>query len=158
VGAGVAVLAVVAVAAVIILSGGDDSSAPPKPNTVAPPASSANTGANGTSKARKAPAKVNRPRFTVSVLNGPTVTGLARSASNRVTQRGYKGGLVTTDTGNQARRATQVFYDTGDRAAALDVARILGVGSRAVAQMDQNAKALAGGAQVAVFIGADKAQ
>ena len=53
---------------------------------------------------------------------------------------------------------TQVFYETNGKAAALDVAKILGVKAVNVKPMDANARVAADRAQVAVFVGADKAQ
>jgi hypothetical protein len=95
----------------------------------------------------------------LAVLNGTTVTGLARGAADKLTQKGYnEPNVVTNDTTNQARRISQVFYEGKARAAALDVAKILGVPSTQVKPMDANARALADRAQVAVFVGADKAQ
>jgi hypothetical protein len=101
---------------------------------------------------------VNRRSLTVAVLNGTTVTGLARSASDKVVAKGYKQGTVASDTTNQQRQATQVLYAGNQRAAAADVAKILGVPSSAVGKMDANAKVAAGSAQVIVYVGADKAQ
>ena len=66
--------------------------------------------------------RVNRGEVTVAVLNGTTVTGLARGASDKLTKAGFKPGVVTNDTTNQARSATAVLYADGNRRAALDVA------------------------------------
>ena len=66
--------------------------------------------------------------------------------------------MVTNDTTNQRRPATQVFYEAKARAAAFDVAKVLGVPTSQVKPMDANARALADRAQVAVFVGGDKAQ
>jgi hypothetical protein len=93
------------------------------------------------------------------VLNGTTVTGLARGAADKLTAKGYNEPVVVTnDSTNQARRTTQIFFEPQARAAALDVAKLLGVTTRNVKPMDANARALADRGQVAVFIGADKAQ
>jgi hypothetical protein len=152
----VGALAAVGVAVALILgsSGGGGGTAP-KPNTVTPPASS--TAGDG-GPAGQAPAKLDRGAVTVAVLNGTQVTGLARTASERVVQKGYKQGVVTNDGSATIRQTTQVFYDANQRAAALDVAKILGVRSSAVQQMTAAQKAQANGAQVAVLVGADKAQ
>jgi hypothetical protein len=154
-GAVLAVVAVLVVAGVLILGGGGGKPAS-KPNTVAPPSSSASSG--GSSSAKKAAAKIDRASITVSVLNGTTVTGLARSAADKVTGKGYREGAVTNDPANQQRPVTQVFYEPSGKAAALDVAKILGVKAANVKPMDANARVLAERAQVAVFVGADKAQ
>ncbi|MGZ6697273.1 MAG: LytR C-terminal domain-containing protein, partial [Solirubrobacteraceae bacterium] len=159
--AGVVVLAAAGgLAAAKILGGGSDNS-PSAPNTVAQPGGGSSSGSSGSSKggsSSKATPPVNRRALTVAVLNGTTVTGLARSASDKVVAKGYKQGTVASDTTNQQRQTTQVLYDGSQRAAALDVAKILGVLSSSVAKMDANAKLAAAGAQVIVFVGADKAQ
>jgi hypothetical protein len=150
---------VLAVAGILIFGGGGDEPAP-KPNTVAQPTSD-DTGAadGGAATPSTTPAKVNRKAVPLAVLNGTTVTGLARGAADKLTQKGYnEPNVVTNDTTNQARKISQVFYEGKARAAALDVAKILGVPSTQVKPMDANARALADRAQVAVFVGADKAQ
>jgi LytR cell envelope-related transcriptional attenuator len=155
IGAGVAAVAIVILAAVLLFGGDGGKPTTPKPNTVAQPTN----GAGGADAGTKPAARVDRASLTVAVLNGTTVTGVARSASDKVVAKGYKQGVVTNDTTNQLRQQTQVFYDGAEhRAAALDVARIVGVRASLVTQMDANARTLAGNAQVAVFIGADKAQ
>ena len=156
VGAVVGVIAVLAVAGILIFGGGGDEPAP-KPNTVAQPTT--DTAANGSSTPSKAPAKLNRKAVPLAVLNGTTVTGLARGAADKLTAKGYnEPNVVTNDTTNQRRPATQVFYEAKARAAAFDVAKVLGVPTSQVKPMDANARALADRAQVAVFVGGDKAQ
>ncbi|MEA2270132.1 MAG: hypothetical protein QOC64_2742, partial [Solirubrobacteraceae bacterium] len=154
-----AMAAVAVVLGVTLLGGGDGGGdqAAPRPNTVAPPASANTTGSSepqGSSSGR-----VNRPQVTVAVLNGTTFTGLARSASDKITQAGFRPGVVTNDTTNQARSATAIFYAEGHRNAALDVARIVGIGRDAVQPMDQQTRTLAGeDADVVVSVGADQAR
>jgi hypothetical protein len=147
------------VAGILIFGGGSDEP-PAKPNTVAQPTSDDTGAANGASTTpSKAPARVNRKAVPLAVLNGTTVTGLARGAADKLTQKGYnEPNVVTNDTTNQARPTTQIFYEARARAAALDVAKILGVPSAQIKAMDANARALADRAEVAVFVGADKAQ
>jgi hypothetical protein len=158
VGAAVGVLAVLVVAGILIFGGGDDNPAP-KPNTVAQPAADSTAGASGAATPSKAPAKVDRKAVPLAVLNGTTVTGLARGAADKLTAKGYnEPNVVTNDTTNQARPTTQIFYEAKARAAALDVAKVLGVATSQVKPMDANARALADRAEVAVFVGADKAQ
>ena len=148
----------IAVAAILLFGGGDDKPAP-KPNTVAPPSASAQNDAGATSGSpKKATPKLNRGATTVAVLNGTTVTGLAREASTKVIGKGYREGVVTNDQTNQQHPVTEVFYEPNAKAAALDVAKILGVKAANVKPMDANARVLADRAQVAVFVGADKAQ
>jgi hypothetical protein len=156
VGAVVGVIAVLVVAGILIFGGGGDEPAP-KPNTVAQPTT--DTAANGSSTPSKAPVKLNRKSVPLAVLNGTTVTGLARGAADKLTAKGYnEPNVVTNDTTNQQRPTTQVYYEAKARAAAIDVAKILGVPSSQIKPMDANARALADRAQVAVFVGGDKAQ
>ncbi len=157
VGGALGAVAVVAVAAILLFGGGGGDKPAAKPNTVAPPSGSG--GAASKTTPSKAPAKVNRKSFPLAVLNGTTVTGLARGAANKLTSKGYnQPNVVSTDTTNQARGATEIFYEPQAHAAGLDVAKILGVPSSQVKPMDGNARALADRALVAVFVGSDKAQ
>jgi hypothetical protein len=152
----VGVIAVLAVAGILIFGGGGDKPAP-KPNTVAQPTT--DTAANGSSTPSRAPAKLNRKSVPLAVLNGTTVTGLARGAADKLTAKGYnEPNVVTNDTTNQQRPTTLVYYEAKAHAAALDVAKILGVPTSQIKPMDANARALADRAQVAVFVGGDKAQ
>jgi LytR cell envelope-related transcriptional attenuator len=151
-------VAVLVVAGILIFGGGDGDKPKAKPNTVTPPASNA-ANSSGSDAAKKAAApKIDRASITVSVLNGTTVTGLARQASGKVTAKGYREGVVTNDTTDQQRPVTQIFYEPNGKAAALDVAKILGVRAVNVKPMDANARVAADRAQVAVFVGTDKAQ
>jgi hypothetical protein len=157
VGGALGAIAVVAVAGILLFGGGGDSP-PSKPNSVAQP-TTGNAGAANGSATPKAPARLNRKAVPLAVLNGTTVTGLARGAADKLTAKGYnEPNVVTNDTTNQARPATQVFYEPKARAAALDVAKILGVPTAQVKPMDANARALSDRAEVAVYVGADKAQ
>ena len=158
VGAVVAAIAVVAVAGFLLFGGGRRQARRPSPTPSPSPRGETTTSANG-SAAPKAPAKINRKAVPLAVLNGTTVTGLARGAADKLTTKGYnEPNVVTNDTTNQQRPTTQVFYEAKARAAALDVAKILGVPTAQVKPMDANARALADRAEVAVFVGGDKAQ
>jgi LytR cell envelope-related transcriptional attenuator len=158
IGAGVAALVVVGVAAFLLFGGGSDNKPTPNPNTLAAPSGAAAAAGNGQS-ATKAPAKLVRKDYPLAILNGTTVTGLARSAADKLTAKGYnEPNVVTNDPTNQTRAVTQIYFEPTARAAALDVAKILGVKALNVKPMDANARALADRATVEVFIGADKAQ
>ena len=51
-----------------------------------------------------------------AVLNGTTVTGLARAAADTLTSNGYhEPVVVTNDTTDQTRRVSEVFYEEGHR-------------------------------------------
>jgi hypothetical protein len=156
VGGALGVVAVLAVAGILIFGGGGGNKPAPRPNTVTPPASSAASGTG--SAAKKAAPKLNRGATTVAVLNGTTVTGLARGAADKVAAKGYREGVVTNDQTNQQHQVTEIYYEANAKAAALDVAKILVVTTANVKPMDANARVLADRAQVAVFVGADKAQ
>jgi hypothetical protein len=96
---------------------------------------------------------------SVAVLNGTNVTGLARAAADELTSRGYdEPDVVTNDTTNQSRALTMVFYERGHRADALGVASCLHIRSDRVVPMEATQRALSDRAQVAVFIGADRAK
>jgi LytR cell envelope-related transcriptional attenuator len=93
------------------------------------------------------------------VLNGTTVTGLARAVADELTSLGYdEPNVVTNDTTNQARAVTAVYYEVGHRDDALGVADCLKLSSSRVHRMDQAERALADRAVVAVFVGADRAR
>jgi hypothetical protein len=99
------------------------------------------------------------PSLSLAVLNGTTVTGLARGIADQLTSLGYNvPTVVSNDVSNQSRARTTVYYEGGHRADALGVASCLHIGSDRVAAMDANARALSDRAQVAVFVGADRAR
>ena len=95
---------------------------------------------------------------TLAVLNGTTITGLARAAADDLTRFGYDEPKVTNDTTNPTRARTTVYYEPGHRADALGVASCLHIGFERVMAMEANARALADRADVAIFIGADRAR
>ena len=105
-----------------------------------------------------------RGDYTVAVLNGTTITNLARGAANKIEDAGYVAGRVTNDTTNQARDATVVYYARGARRPALDVARLIKVSPSAVKPLgadptEQGLVLLAGeDADVIVSVGQDQAQ
>jgi hypothetical protein len=120
-------------------------------------------------QAERAPSPATQPPQTtpvnpplplrLAVLNGTTITGLARAAADDLTSLGYDEPIVVTnDTTNQTRARTSVYYEPGHRADALGVASCLHIGSDRVVAMDANTRALADRAQVAVFVGADRAR
>jgi hypothetical protein len=100
------------------------------------------------------------PRYdaTVSVLNGTTVTGLARVASEKLTSLGFREGVVTNDTTNQNRRRTEIYYEPGYREQAQAVAACLEVGVNRVHPMNANARVAGDRGEIVVFMGVDKAK
>ena len=143
----------VAVLLVTQVFGGSDEPAP-KPNTVGS-VTDAGDGSDDGGTTTTAP--LNRSDTTVSVLNGTTVTGLARGAMNRILERGYREGIVVTNT-DQTIQNTVIHWTRGSRRQALDIAKIVGVGRSALKPMDENARVLGADAPVVVIIGADRAQ
>jgi hypothetical protein len=97
-------------------------------------------------------------RTTVSVLNGTTVTGLARAESEKLTSLGFREGVVTNDTPNQNRQRTMIYYEPGYREQAQAVAACLEVGVNRVRPMDANARVAGDRADIVVFVGADEAK
>jgi hypothetical protein len=95
---------------------------------------------------------------TVAVLNGTTVTGLARAAANTLTANGFRAGVITNDTTNQQRQRTTIYYESGYRKQAQTAAGRLHVGLHRILPMDADARVAADRAEIAVFIGADKAK
>jgi hypothetical protein len=98
------------------------------------------------------------PRATIAVLNGTTVTGLARSAADTLVANGFREGVVTNDTTNQQRPLTTIYYEPGFKEQAQTAAGCLYVGLDRVRPMDANARVASDRADIAVFIGADKAK
>ena len=150
-------IAIAAVAVLLITQvfSGDDTPTTTRPNSVGTPTTPADTGGGGTA-AKPQPA---RGTTRVAVFNGTTVTGLARAAADKLTAAGYKNvSPVTTDTTNQSRATTVVYWQSGSRREGVDVAKLIGVGKTALQPMDQNARVLGGGAPVVVIVGADQAQ
>ena len=98
------------------------------------------------------------PRYdaTVAVLNGTTVTGLARAGSEKLTSLGFREGVVTNDTTNQNRRRTLIYYERGYREQAQAVAACIEVGVNRVHPMNANARVAGDRAEIVVFVGADK--
>jgi hypothetical protein len=138
----------VAAAAVVVIAALALSSPSPQPAASSPP----------TQPPQTTPVTP-QPRLSLAVLNGTTVTGLARGVADQLTSRGYdEPNVVTNDTSNQSRVRTTVYFEPGHRADALGVASCLHIGSDRVAPMDANARALADRAVVAVFVGADWAR
>ena len=99
------------------------------------------------------------PPVRLAVLNGTTITGLARTVADELTSLGYsEPNIVTNDTTNQARARTTVYFERGHHEDALGVASCLHIGSDRVQPMDANERALSDRAHVAVFVGADRAR
>jgi LytR cell envelope-related transcriptional attenuator len=99
-----------------------------------------------------------RRAVTVAVLNGTTVTGLARAAADTLVANGFREGVVTNDTTDQQRRRTTIYYEPGFKEQAQTAAGCLRAGLDRVLPMTAGARVAADRADVAVFIGADEAK
>jgi hypothetical protein len=98
---------------------------------------------------------IDRADVTVAVLNGTSVNGLAGNVGSDVESSGYELGPVSSTTPSYAK--TVVLYADGQKRAAQKVARDLGVDKATVEQLDRETRGLAGGADVVVIAGEDRA-
>jgi LytR cell envelope-related transcriptional attenuator len=155
IGALVAVVAVVVILVTGVLGGSDNPTQ--KPNTIANSSSSAQGAGATKKKAPATPTAAPQPgTYTVAVLNGTTVPGLARGVANRLTEAKHKIGNVT-NAATQDRSATQIEYARGHRAEADAVAKVIDVGQDAIVPLTAGSKTIAGDqATVVVTVGADQ--
>ena len=91
---------------------------------------------------------------TVAILNGTSVNGLAGKVGSDVASSGFKLGAVTNTTPGFAK--TEVLYANGQKRAAQKVAKDLGI--HGVKPVDRDSRKLAGGADVIVIAGEDRAR
>lgn len=143
------------------LLGGDDGPAPPANTIATTPADAAPDDSEDrpkeTTNTSTTP-EVSRGSITVAVLNGTLTTGLAKGASDKVAEAGYRIGKIT-NANDQSRTATTVQFAEGSRRAAEDVAELIGVPVSAVSALDPGTRVVAGeDAVVVVTVGADQAQ
>jgi hypothetical protein len=154
--------AVVALAAIVFLGtqlfGGSDTSTPPAPNQVsdnAVPSGNAGNAAGSTSASRESVVQ-GRSGSTVAIFNGTTTPGLAQSTNERLVSAGYPENGKTGNAPDQTRQTSTVYYASGERRQAGDIARLLNISD--LQRMDGDTQALAGGnAKLLVILGSDKA-
>ncbi|MGD0197672.1 MAG: FHA domain-containing protein [Solirubrobacteraceae bacterium] len=148
----VVMLAVVAVV-IVELGGGT------KPNHTPPAAHSTRTGvstgtgAAASKPAAKTPSAPSPASVTVAVLNATGRSGLAATVSSTLSTDGYAKGAVADAPASAA--TTTVGYEPGKKAAALEVARTLGLPASDAVPVTSAAAAAAGTAQVVVSLGSD---
>jgi hypothetical protein len=154
--AAAAVLVVgITLAIVLKVTGGSNAPAP-APNTVA--GSPADQTTTGGKTAAPAVSKAQRAQTNVSVLNGTTITGLARSVANRLQDQGYTVGNVT-DAPNQAQPQTKVEFGSGHGAEARALAGVIKVpASRVIALSPVDSTTAGPNAEVVVVVGQDSAR
>jgi hypothetical protein len=157
-GAIAAALVVVAVL-VVLLTGvlGGGGSPTQKANTIGTPGAATSPSSGSSAKKAATPSATPKPgTYTVAVLNGTTVPGLARGVANRLQNTKYKIGNVT-NAATQDRSATLVEFAPGHRAEADSVAKAIEVGSDAIQPLSPGSKTIAGNlATVVVTVGADQ--
>jgi hypothetical protein len=97
--------------------------------------------------------RINPAEVKVAVLNGTSINGLAGKVASDVEASGYKVGAITNTAPGVQR--TEVLYADGRKPAAQKVAGDLGV--KEVRPLDRASRELAGGADVIVIAGEDRA-
>jgi hypothetical protein len=90
----------------------------------------------------------------VAVLNGTALPGLAARVGDDVEANDYSLGAVTNS--ETPAQRTVVMFEPGHEAEAEEVARDLDV--ETVQPIDRETRTVAGGADVAVIVGEDRAQ
>jgi hypothetical protein len=156
-------IVVVAIVAVVLLTGalGGGDTKTQTPNTIGTPSADSDAGSSpakttgGSNSAT--PAAAPAPgSYTVAVLNGTTVPGLARGVANRLQNTKFKIGNVT-NAATQDRSATLVEFAAGHRAEADAVAKAIDVGRDAIQPLSPGSKTIAGDqATVVVTVGSDQ--
>lgn len=96
---------------------------------------------------------INPADVSVAVLNGTSINGLAGKVASDIEASGYDLGAVTNTMPGYAQ--TSVLYADGQKPSAQKVARDLGV--KGVDKLDRALRELAGGADVVVVAGEDRA-
>lgn len=152
----VAALAVVAVVAVLLLTGGDDSS-PTAQRTATTSAPVASSG-DGTTTPKRTTAVAAKPStYTVSVLNGTAVPGLARGVATRLENAGWSKIGTVTNASDQTRTTTLVEYAKGREREARAVAKSIDVGADAIKPLSVASRTIAGDeAVIVVTVGRDQ--
>jgi len=123
--------------------GGDDTPAK-APNVAQSPTDTADSG-NGGGSSGKADVSSQRPDTVVTVLNGTPTDGLAGTTRDKLVKAGYSDASGLVRTGNntdQQRQDSIVYYASGQRPMARDVARVLGI-TTAPEAIDSDTLALA---------------
>ena len=156
IGLGVVVLAAATLGGLKLAEGGDDPDTPTVGQTAGSGQGSGGGGqggGNANNGEEDPPPAIDPSQVTVAVLNGTTVTGLAADVGDMVESEGYQLGNVTNSL-DQERAESVVFYAPGAEVEAEDVGRRLKIAQRE--EIDPDTQALAGDASVVVVVGADK--
>jgi hypothetical protein len=140
---GIVAVALLAFGATKLFGGGGEE---PKaaPNVAQSPTGSTGSGSNS-GGGGNADVSAKRPGTVVTVLNGTPTDGLAGTTRDKLVKAGYSDEVGLVRTGNntdQQRQDSVVFYASGQRAMARDVAKVLGITTRPEA-IDADTQALA---------------
>jgi hypothetical protein len=120
------------------------------------PSGSGDTGGGG-GEPKQSGGSVDPGNVTVAVLNGTTVTGLAKQVGDRVEAQGFRLGTVANTADQEQQRAESVIlFSSGHKNEAKAVSRRLKITQRQ--PIDPASQDLAGDATVVVIAGADLAQ
>ncbi|MCW3041731.1 MAG: LytR cell envelope-related transcriptional attenuator, partial [Solirubrobacterales bacterium] len=163
VGGGLAVILIAVLLITQVFGGGNDSGS----GTTAARSTTTSTSTPSTTSSAPStvtsalPGTVVPADFSVMVLNGTAVNGAASRVATTLTGKGYKpaggqGGFKSAVTATVTR--TSVAYVPKSKAAALDIAKTLGLPASAVVPADANATALGDNANVIVTLGSDIAK
>jgi LytR cell envelope-related transcriptional attenuator len=151
-------VAVIVVVLLVLTSGGSSTNSHSSSST-APISNAPGKSRHRGSRGRTA---IKPSSVTVAVLNGTSTPNLAHDTSVKLGSAGYKLGNVATAT-DQTQTATVVGYLPGQRAAALIVAKSLGLGPASVQAVSSSNQAVACpqaascAAQVVATVGSDLA-
>ena len=138
---------IILVVVIVAATSGGGSSKPKAPNTIAPTAAGRRRRRRSPRRLRRCSAATSRSRS----LNGTTQAGLAAQVENQITAGGFAKGQVTNAADQQAQK-TIVYYASGQKKAAQEVASIIKAG-RAVQPIDPDTRAIAGNDAKVVVLG-----
>lgn len=150
--AGVLILGLGGTVGVLALTGNDNKSSNDSSSSVSLPSGKGKAKGKKTKKTF-APA-IDPKTVTVAVINGTSITGLARQMSTKVTDAGFTLGTIATASQEQRAESVVLFKPGAQRQA-----RAVGskVGISQIQAIDAQNSGLAGAATVVVVVGQDKA-
>ena len=151
----VAILAGIVLVFVLLFGGGGDDKTPAK--TPDPGSESQGSGGGGSSeKPKSTTTTVDPASVSVRVLNGTQISGLAQRVTDKLKAASYATDSPGTLTSDQTIQNTTVSYREGQKAAATQVAKDLGLDSSAVQAITAELSVAAGEtADVVVLAGTD---
>jgi hypothetical protein len=153
--AGVIILGLGGTVGVLALTGKDNKSkSTSSQGATVPLPSGQGKGKSGSKKKKTFAPAIDPKTVTVTVVNGTSITGLARQMSNKVTAAGFVLGNIATAS-QQQRAESVVLFKPGANRQARAVASKVGISQ--IQAIDVQNSGLAGTATVVVVVGQDKA-